>query len=128
MTIIPYYAAMSRWSHTVLLLLSLLALLGGGASAAEVSLPAEPAVASEFCGAGKAPVELRCPKTSALKCYCSMSAKEAPVAFQLEASVQAVTRVRLPKAVRRVRLLPETVWSYSLLTHVEAVPTPPPRL
>lgn len=120
---------MLRVSHIVLLALSLLALLGSSASAAEVSsTPKNAAVTSDFCGPGKPPVELRCPKTSAIKCYCSMSAKEAPVEFQLANALESVTRIRLPKANRRPRLLLEPRWSLSFLTYEDSVPTPPPRL
>lgn len=124
-----YDASMLRWTHITLLALSLLVLLGTNASAAEVSSTSENvAMTSEFCGSGKPPVELRCPKTSALKCYCSMSAKEAPVEFQLANALESVTRIRLPKANRRSHLLVEPSWSLSLVTHEDSVPTPPPRL
>jgi hypothetical protein len=120
-----------RTARFHILLLALLAFLATGAGATTragaVSVTAEQSTDSlEFCGKSPAP-EIRCPKTQASNCACSLSGKKSQAEQALEPVTQAVKKIKLPRPARRFRQLPESLWSVSLKTHQSSVPTPPPR-
>lgn len=118
---------LERFSYLALAWALLLVALVTNAAAAERSAaPAFPVPnLSEFCG--ESPVSLSCPKTGAIRCACSLSAKKAETSpVELPTLAVATALPKLRKAQRaRILALPER--EFSLALHTVAPPTPPPR-
>lgn len=106
-----------------ILLLALLWLMASAAALAQEPVGA----ADDFCAPPRSQSQLRCPKTSAKICLCSLSGKAAQAEAHLEEVSQTVTRVKLPRANRRCRVLPQAEYAPTLITFTDSVPTPPPR-
>ncbi len=81
---------------------------------------------AEFCGQPAA--ALSCPRTGAIRCVCYLSGKKAETSPS-EAPLLAPRSVttKAPKRARQARLLPQPSQEFTLLSWVQAPPTPPPR-
>ena len=103
------------------LMLSPMALAFAGAEKAAAPVPAD-----EFCAPTRPTI--RCPKTSAAMCACSMSGRSSQVEAQPAAAHEpTVTTVRVVRIKPVLRALPKTEWNMVCLTFEDSIPTPPPR-